>query len=113
MKRYLGKKRVLKIYIDSTDTFEGKPLWQALLNEIKGFGLAGATVTKAIAGIGANTELHTFDIWSLSQKLPLIVEIIDDESKLQAFLDKFDYMIGEGLAVMSDVEVLRYKSKKL
>ena len=113
MRRYLGKKRVVKIYIDSTDTFEGKPLWQMLLNSIKSEGLAGATVTKAIAGIGANTQLHTFDIWSLSQKLPLIVEVIDDEDKLQKFLDKYDYMIGEGLVVMSEVEVLRYKSTKL
>ena len=113
MKRYLGKKRVLKIYIDSTDKFEGKPLWQVLLNKIKSFGLAGATVTKAVAGIGVNTELHTFDIWSLSQKLPIIIEIIDDENRLQNFLKEYDFMIGEGLVVMGDVEVLRYKSTKL
>jgi PII-like signaling protein len=113
MKRYLGKKRFIKIYIDSTDTFDGKPLWQVLLNRVKEFGLAGATVTKAVAGIGANTELHTFDIWSLSQKLPVIIEIIDDESKLQNFLKEYDFMIGEGLVVMGDVEVLRYKSTKL
>jgi len=113
MKRYLGKKRALKIYIDSTDTFKGKPLWEELLKRVKSANLAGATVTKAVAGIGANTQLHTFEIWSLSQKLPLIIEIIDDGPKLEKFLEENDYMIEEALVTISDVEVLRYKKREL
>ncbi|WP_457602368.1 DUF190 domain-containing protein [Nitratifractor sp.] len=110
MKRYLGRKKVMRIYLDNSDTHEGKPLWQTLMGRIQEEGLAGATLYKAAAGIGAHTELHTFEIWSLSQKLPIVLEIIDDEEKVLGFLKKYDGMIGEGLVTLADVEVLRYKS---
>ncbi|WP_456457444.1 DUF190 domain-containing protein [Nitratifractor sp.] len=110
MKRYLGRKKVMRIYLDNSDTHEGKPLWQTLMGRIQEEGLAGATLYKAAAGIGAHTELHTFEIWSLSQKLPIVLEIIDDEEKVLGFLKKYDEMIGEGLVTLADVEVLRYKS---
>ena len=110
MKRYLGIKKVVKIYLDNSDKFEGRPLWQILMEKVKEEGLAGATLYKASAGIGAHTEFHTFDIWTLSQKLPVILEIIDDEEKIMDFLKKYDDMIGEGLVTFCDVEVLKYKS---
>ncbi|WP_456433738.1 DUF190 domain-containing protein [Nitratifractor sp.] len=110
MKRYLGVKKAARIYLDNSDTFEGKPLWQVLMNKVRQEGLAGATLYKAAAGIGAHTQLHTFEIWSLSQKLPVILEIIDDEEKVLEFLKKYDGMIGEGLVTFCDVEVLKYKS---
>jgi PII-like signaling protein len=110
MKRYLGKKKLMRIYLDNSDTYEGKPLWQQLLRRIKDEGMAGATVFKAAAGIGAHTELHTFEIWALAQKLPVVIEIIEDEERIRAFLDKYDGMIGEGLVTLCDVEVLRYKN---
>jgi len=110
MKRYLGLKKVMRIYLDNSDVHEGKPLWQSLMQRVKEEGLAGATLYKAAAGIGAQTELHTFEIWSLSQKLPIIMEIIDDEKKVLDFLKKYDSMIGEGMVTLSDVDVLRYKS---
>jgi len=110
MKRYLGKKKVLRIYFDNSDRYENEPLWEVLLKSIKEFGLAGATILKASAGIGVNTELHTFEIWSLSQKLPVVLEVIDDEDKILEFLKRYDYLIKEGLVTLSDVEVLRYKN---
>ena len=100
----------MRIYLDNSDTHEGKPLWQSLMRKVQEEGLAGATLYKAAAGIGAQTELHTFEIWSLSQKMPVIMEIIDDEEKVLDFLKKYDGMIGEGMVTLSDVEVLRYKS---
>jgi len=110
MKRYLGKKRLIRIYIDNTDKYNGKPLWEEILKQAKENSLAGATVLKAVAGIGANTELHTSDIWMLSQKLPLIIEIIDDEDKILKFIDICSDLIGEGMVTITDVEVLRYKN---
>ncbi len=110
MKRYLGKKKLIRIYLDNTDTYEGEPLWQKLLERAKESGLAGATVLKAVAGMGVHTQVHTSGIWALAQKLPLIVEIIDDEDKIMKFIDDSEVMIGEGMVTMSDVEVLRYKS---
>ena len=110
MKRYLGKKKLIRIYVDNTDSYEGEPLWQKLLQKAKESGLAGATVLKAVAGMGIHTQVHTSDIWTLAQKLPLIVEIIDDEDKIIKFIDECNDMIGEGMVTMSDVDVLRYKN---
>ncbi len=109
MKRYLGKKRVLKIYIDTTDKFDGEPLWEVLLQKVKENGLAGATVHKAVAGIGAFSEVHSFKVWALAQELPLVIEIIDDEEKIYAFLDTVDSMMQNALITLTDTEVIRYK----
>ncbi len=110
MKRYLGSKKVMRIYLDNSDIFDGKPLWQELFKKIKEENLAGATLIKASAGIGVHSELHTFEIWSLSQKLPIIIEVIESEDNIYRFLERYDSMIGEGLVTLSDIDVIRYKS---
>ena len=110
-KKYLGKKKILKIYINNQDKYENKPLWEALLLKVKELGLAGATVQKAVAGIGANTSIHTFNVLVLSQTLPLVIEIIDDEKKINTFLKSTSEMISEGLCTISDIEVIDYKHK--
>jgi len=111
MKRYLGRKKVLRIYIDNSDMFEGKALWQHLVHQAKAEGLAGATVFKGVAGIGAHSQLHTFEIWTLSQTLPVVIEIIEEEEKLMTFLERCDAAIEEGLITLHDAEVLRYKKR--
>ncbi len=112
MKRYLGEKKVLRIYIDNSDTFNGEPLWQYIVQHAKKEGIAGATVFKGVAGIGAHSQLHTFEVWTLSQKLPVVIEIIDDEEKVNSFLEKYDEAIEEGLVTINSIEVLRYKHNK-
>ncbi len=112
MKGYLGRKKVMRIYLDNEDAFEGKPLWQYLVHEAKAQGIAGATVFKGVAGIGAHSELHTFEIWSLAQKLPLVIEMIDEEVKLRDFLTRCDGAITEGLVTLHDAEVITYKHSK-
>ena len=112
MKRYLGSKKIMRIYVDENDTHDGKPLWQHLVHQAKSQGLAGATVLKGVAGMGAHSDIHTFEIWSLAQKLPIIIEMIDDEEKLRAFLSVSDSAISEGLVTLSDVEVISYKHSK-
>ncbi len=109
MKRFLGKKKLLRIYIDNNDKYGRKALWEALLEKSKEFSLAGATVYKAVAGIGAHTKIRTFNVWSLSQEMPIIIEIIDDSNKIENFLKNVDDMIEEGLVTLSDVEVISYK----
>ena len=113
MKRYLGKKKLLRIYLDSTDTYAGEPLWLKLLEAVREEGLAGATVLKGVAGIGIHTQLHRSGIWSLSEKLPVVLEIVEDEERALAFLEKYGELIGEGMVAMTDVEVLRYKNRSV
>lgn len=112
MKRYLGKRKALKIYISNEDTYAGDPLWEVLLKVAKKNNIAGATVIKAAAGIGAHSEVHTFNVWALNQKMPLIVEIIDTTEKINLFLKEADAIIDEGLITLCDVEVLSYKHPK-
>ncbi len=112
MKRYLGRKKVMRIYLDSTDTYDGQPLWQHLLRRAKELGIAGATVFKGVAGMGAHSQLHTTEIWSLAQKLPLVIEMIDGEEKLRVFLSACDGAIDEGLITLHDAEVIAYKHTK-
>ncbi len=111
MQRYLGKKKIARIYIDNQDKYNGKPLWEELLRKVKECGLAGATVFKGVAGIGAHSEIRSFNIWVMSQELPIIIEIIDEEEKIMNFLNNADEMIEEGLTTLSDIEVIKYKHK--
>ncbi len=112
MKRYLGKKKIARIYIDNQDKYEGRPLWEEILKKVKEYGLAGATVFKGVAGIGAHSEVRSFNVWALSQELPIVIEIIDNEDKITYFIDKIDDMINEGLTTVSDTEVIKYKHRK-
>ena len=109
MKRFLGHKRRVRIYIGNEDRYEGKPLWEHLLHEAQTMGLAGATVVKAVAGFGAHSEIHAFNVWSLSQTLPLVIEMIDDEAKIRAFLQRADDWLEEAFVTMEEVEVIAYK----
>ncbi len=112
MKRYLGVKKVLRIYINNNDRIKGKPLWQFILKEAKDFGLKGATVFKGVAGVGAHSLIHTFDIWSLSQELPIVIEMIDEEKLLREFIEKISSNIKEGLITLHDAEVILYNHPK-
>ena len=111
MKRYLGQKKVARIYIDNQDKVHGKPLWEEVLKKAKEYGLSGATVFKGVSGIGVQGEIHSFNVWSIAQKLPLVIEIIDKEEKIMGFLESIDEMIEEGITTLSDTEVIRYKHK--
>ncbi|SMP19040.1 hypothetical protein SAMN06265339_1664 [Desulfurobacterium pacificum] len=111
MRGLAGKRKLLRIFISSEDRYEGEPLWEYLLKLVKDKGLAGATVFKAAAGIGAHSELKTFTVWRLSQDLPIVVEIIDREEKIEEFLKVLDEIIEEGLVVLEDVEVISYRHR--
>ena len=112
MRGIVGKRKLLRIFIDLDDKYEGKPLWEYILRLVKEKGLAGATVFKAAAGIGAHSELRTFSVWRLSQNLPVVVEIIDREEKIKEFLEVLDEILEEGLVVLEDVEVVTYRHRE-
>ncbi len=111
MKRFLGAKKIARIYIDNQDKYNGRPLWEEIVKKVKELGLAGATVFKGVAGIGAHAQMRSFNVWTLSQELPLIIEIIDDEDKIINFINNTDDMIDEGLITLCDTQVIKYKHK--
>jgi len=107
-----GQAKLLRIYIGETDRWHGQPLYMAILLKAREMGLAGGTVFRGIAGYGANSVIHTANILRLSEDLPVVIEIVDTDEKIQAFLPVLDEMVKEGLIVMREVEVVKYAGNR-
>ena len=101
---------LLRIFIGEAGRHEGKPLYQWILHKAREMGLAGATVVRGIAGFGAKSHIHSASILRLSEDLPVVVEIVDKEEKLHAFLEVVDDTIREGLATIEKVQIHFYRS---
>lgn len=98
--------KLLRIFVGESDKHNGRPLYEAIVHEARQRGLAGATVLHGTEGFGASSRIHTAKILRLSEDLPMVIEIVDAEEKINAFLPDLDAMIGEGLVTMEKVEVL-------
>jgi len=101
---------LMRIHIGERDKHAGKPLYEAIVELLRRRGLAGATVTRAIMGYGATARLHTDAVLRLSLDLPIVVECVDSEEKLQAVLPEIDAMMGGGLITLERVRVIAYRS---
>ena len=99
---------LLRIFLGESDRHEHKPLYEAIVLKAREAGLAGATVMRGPMGFGHSSHLHTSKILRLSEDLPLVIEIVDSEDKINAFLPVLDGIMGSGLVTMEKVKVLRY-----
>jgi len=108
MKHQIIKKKALKIYIDNTDTYNSDALWKYILEQAKDNSLSGATVYKAVAGVGSNYAIHIFDILNLSNKMPIVIEIIDENSKITNFLNLLEPALKEAFVTLHDVDTIVY-----
>jgi PII-like signaling protein len=102
--------RLLRIFIGESDTRDGRPLYQAIVETLRREGLAGATVLRGIEGFGKSSRLHAAHILRLSDDLPLILECVDTAEKIEAVLPTLDTMIGDGLITLEQVEVRVYRA---
>ena len=102
--------KLLRIFIGESDRHEGLPLYEWIVRQARENGLAGATVLRGLEGYGAHSRLHKAKILRLASDLPLVVEIVDTEEKIQAFLPLIDDAVAEGLATVEKVEVHFYRS---
>src|SRR4051794_28810579 len=100
----------LRIFIGESDHWQHRPLYEAIVLKAREAQLAGATVQRGLMGFGKSSRLHTAKILRLSMDLPLVIEIIDSEEKINAFLPALDEMIGGGLVTLEKVKVLQYRS---
>lgn len=103
--------KLLRIFFGEADRFNGKPLHEAIVMKAREMGMAGATVLRGPMGFGQSSRLHTSKILRLSEDLPLIVEIVDTEDKIDAFVPVLDGMMGSGLVTIEGIKVLRYGAK--
>lgn len=102
--------QLLRVFIGESDRHQGKPLYEAIVLAAREHGLAGATVFRGMEGFGAHSRIHTTRILRLSEDLPIVVEIVDTEEKIQAFLPVLDGMVHEGLATVEKATVIFYRA---
>lgn len=104
--------KLLRVFIGEKDRHEGMPLFEWIVRQARKQGLAGATVVRGLEGFGAKSRLHTAKILRLSSDLPIVIEIVDTEDKIEAFLPVIDNVVHDGLATVEKVEVHFYRPGK-
>ncbi|MBI4378000.1 MAG: DUF190 domain-containing protein [Nitrospinae bacterium] len=104
---------LLRIFIGETDSYKGKPLYEAIVLKARELNLAGASVIRGIMGFGANSRIHTAKILRLSEDMPIVVEIVDTEEKLNKILPFLDETVKEGLITLERVKVLKYRHSSM
>ena len=101
---------LLRIFLGESDRWEHTPLYEAIVLKAREAHLAGATVLRGPMGFGKSSRLHTAKILRLSLDLPLVIELVDSEEKVNAFLPALDGLLGGGLVTLEKVKVLHYRS---
>ena len=100
---------LLRIFIGESDTYKGTPLYEAIVLKARELNMAGATVTRGILGFGAHSRLHSAKILSISDDLPVVVEIVDKSERIDALIPFLDETVEEGLVTMEKVKVIKYR----
>jgi uncharacterized protein len=100
-----------RIFIGESDRWEGAPLYEAIVQRAREKGLAGATVVRGIEGYGAHNFIHTTRIQRLAEDLPIVIEIVDQKERVEAFLPELDEMVAEGLVTLEPVKVILYRER--
>jgi hypothetical protein len=103
---------LLRIFIGETDRFEHHPLYEAIVLKARETGLAGATVLRSSMGYGATSRIHTAKILRLSDDLPIVIEIVDTEAKISAFMPTLELMLEGGLVTLEKVRVMHYRARE-
>src|SRR5689334_849298 len=102
----------LRIFVGESDRWHHRPLYEAIVLKAREMHIAGATVLRGPMGFGHSSRLHTAKILRLSEDLPLVIEIVDAEEKIDAFLPVIDGMMSHGLITLERVKVCRYGDEK-
>jgi PII-like signaling protein len=101
----------LRIFLGEDDKYQGRPLYEEIVVQAQQSRLAGATVFRGYLGYGAASGLNPGKLLRTSKDLPVVVEILDSEGKVNAFLDILDKLLSGGVATIEKVQLLRYKQK--
>jgi len=110
--RIEGEGKLLRIFIGESDSWHGKPLYEAIVERVRSEGLAGATVIRGIEGFGADSHMHTSRILRLSEDLPVVIEIVDTEDRIDRVLPMLDQMVGEGMITVERVHIIAYRGRQ-
>ena len=102
---------VLRIFIGESDRYAHHPLYEAIVLKAREMQMAGATVLRGPMGFGKSSHVHTAKILRLSMDLPIVIEIVDSEEKVNAFMPVLDGLMGGGLVTLEKAKVIRYQDK--
>ena len=103
---------LLRIFVGESDRWQHQPLYEAIVMKARELHLAGATVLRGPMGFGAASRIHTAKILRLSMDLPMVIEIVDTEEKVQTLLPFLDEMMGGGLVTLERIKVIHYRERK-
>jgi PII-like signaling protein len=107
-----GERVLMRIHVGERDKHRGRPLYEAIVHLLRERHFAGATVFRGIMGFGASAGIHTEKVLRLSLDLPLVIECVDSEEKIQAILPELDTMIGGGLITLERAQVIVYRPEQ-
>jgi len=107
-----GEKVLMRIFIGESDRQGHRPLYEVLVEFFRKEGLAGATVLRGVSGFGAHSVYHTVKLLRLSTDMPLVIEVVDSQEKIDAVMPRVDEMMDGGLITMEKVRVIRYTHHK-
>jgi PII-like signaling protein len=110
MHGFKGERVLMRIHIGESDKFEGKPMYQVIVELLRARHFAGATVFRGIMGFGASAQLHTDRFLELSMDMPLVVECIESEDNINAVLPELDRMLGGGMITLERAQVIMYRA---
>lgn len=100
---------LIRIFIGESDSFHRIPLYEAIVKHTRELNVAGATVIRGIMGFGATSRIHSSKILRLSEDLPIVIELVDSEEKINSLMPFLDEHVKEGLITMENVKVIKYR----
>ena len=110
--RFEGERTLMRIHIGESDRWHGKPLYEAIVELLRREKLSGATVLRGVGGFGSSSVYHTDKVLRLSQDLPIVIEVVEANERIEQILPQLDQMIGGGLVTLEKVRVILYRSHK-
>jgi uncharacterized protein len=110
--KFEGERTLMRIHLGESDKWHGKPLHEAIVALLRKEGFSGATVLRGVGGYGGSSVYHTDKLLRLSQDLPIIVEIIETQERIDQILPRLDEMVEGGLITLEKVRVILYRAAK-
>ena len=110
--KFVGERTLMRIHIGESDKWHGKPLHEAIVELLRKEGFCGATVLRGVGGYGGSSVYHTDKLLRLSQDLPIVVEAVEYEERIEKILPQLDEMVDGGLITLEKVRVILYRGAK-
>src|SRR5271166_154315 len=111
-RKFEGERTLMRIHIGESDKWHGKPLHEAIVEELRKQQFSGVTVLRGVAGFGGSSIYHTSKLLRLSQDLPIVLEVVESQERIEQILPRLDEMVDGGLITLEKVRVILYRAAK-